>query len=188
LIQYLLTHSSQQLEKASGLKLGEWLKKHIFDVLGMTTTSFRPEELAQVSPVLADTAVRAADGGLTHHAGDIFGEKPQYESGGGGLYSTADDYIKVLISLTKNDGKLLKSESIDELFKPQLQDPSHLQAVVDNRGVQTEGNFPRGTLVSYGLGGMLNLTPVPGRRAKGSMQWGGLPNLTWVSWFSFLPF
>jgi len=41
------------------------------------------------------------------------------------------DYTKLLGSLLRNDGTVLKPESVKELFHPQLPDPKYLDAVLD---------------------------------------------------------
>ncbi|KZP22318.1 hypothetical protein FIBSPDRAFT_890437 [Athelia psychrophila] len=87
--------------------------------------------------------------------------------GGGGVYGSPVEYLRVLGSLLRDDGKLLQSASVDELFRPQL-----------SKAIPA-GNIPVGTDASWGLGGMTTLEDVDGRRRKGSVAWGGLPNLFW---------
>lgn len=81
--------------------------------------------------------------------------------------------------------QLLKSETIEQMFQPhlpeggkflsqQLQDPLMRQGLA--------GNFDEGTKLNWGLGGMINESPLASTGRKGgSMQWGGMPNLIWVS-------
>jgi CubicO group peptidase (beta-lactamase class C family) len=164
-----------------GLKLGEYMKKNIFEPLGMTSTGFRPEQDVNISSHLCPTTRRTPEGELVPDK--LFAiSNPKDDLGGGGLFSSAPDYIKVLISLLKDDGKLLKPETVALMFSPQLSDAKHLV------GAATEplaGYMIRGGVDSaawnWGLGGILNMEDVDGVCKKGTMTWGGLPNLFWVS-------
>lgn len=106
------------------------------------------------------------------------------ESGGGGCFSTANDYIKLLRSIHKNDGMLLRPKSVKGIFKPQLADPIHLKRYhLGPRLNPLMGNIPHETRVDFGLGGIVVIDDLErvGRR-EGSIQWGGMPNLFW--WIS----
>ncbi|KFY31518.1 hypothetical protein V493_01032, partial [Pseudogymnoascus sp. VKM F-4281 (FW-2241)] len=111
----------------------------------------------------------------------VYPSPAQDDCGGIGGYSIAPDYMKLLTALLHADAKLLKSSSIDEMFEPQLPDSKYLEQVLkvpEMRNILV-GNFPEGLKVNFGLGGMLNMEPLPSGRRKGSMQWGGMPNLFW---------
>ncbi|KAK5055190.1 hypothetical protein LTR84_012939 [Exophiala bonariae] len=162
-----------------GVRLGEYMKRYIFGPLDMTSTGFRPSENEKIRNNLSATTVRTPKGGLRAGKPFLTGT-PKDDLGGGGLYSSATDYIKVLISILKNDEKLLKRETVDLMFTPQLPDPKYLEAVVND---QRTGVFYRsgvdGQRWNYGLGGLLNMEDAEGVCKKGTMSWGGLPNLFW---------
>ena len=106
------------------------------------------------------------------------------ESGGGGCYGPAEDYIKLLVSLLRNDGKVLRPETRDMMFKPQLEDATYLRKVHSTpTAFGQAGNIPRSVAVDFGFGGMLNLEAVEKTgRGSGALQWGGLPNLQfWIN-------
>ena len=81
------------VEKLSGRPLAEFLDERIFEPLGMVDTGFHvpPSEVHRV-------ALRHAtgeDGALVLDSrGDPFTSPPAGPSGGGGLYGTADDYLR----------------------------------------------------------------------------------------------
>ena len=81
------------VEKLSGRPLAEFLDERIFEPLGMVDTGFHvpPSEVRRV-------ALRHAageDGALVLDSrGDPFTSPPAGPSGGGGLYGTADDYLR----------------------------------------------------------------------------------------------
>ena len=101
------------IEVISGKTLGEFLSERIFAPLGMVDTGFF---------VPADKLARAAqpwqvpDGPPMTPRFDV-AQKPRFESGGGGLTSTMDDYLRFALMLA--DGgefagkRLLGSKTID---------------------------------------------------------------------------
>ena len=81
------------VEIVSGKTLGEFLNERIFTPLGMTDTAFH---------VSADKVNRAAQPWQMPEAPPMtprfdVAEKPRFESGGGGLTSTIDDYLRFAI-------------------------------------------------------------------------------------------
>ena len=95
------------IEKVSGMEYGEYLKKNIFDKLGMKDTTFEP------GPEQWDRMVtlfcRDDEGKLYNQEADrryVFGNYPcGYHAAGAGLASTTDDYIKFALMLY-HGGKL----------------------------------------------------------------------------------
>lgn len=172
-----------------GMKLGEYMKKHIFDVLGMESTTFRPKERPELMERFAGRPMRQADGTLKE---DDSGAYPIATSGdhmgGAGLYSTATDYVKVLGSILADDGKLLKSESAAELFRPSLPNDKYLMAVLDTalRPLFAPGMPESGIGFNYSVGGILYLNDVQDCCGKNTLAWGGLPNSNWVGLKSLL--
>lgn len=86
------------MEAASGKSFGEFLKKEIFEPLGMTDTGFwvEPDKRSRLVKTYADNG----EGGLKLYTGNHLGiiqqmdREPAFESGGAGLVSTIDDYAK----------------------------------------------------------------------------------------------
>lgn len=89
--KYSLCHDvmGAVIEEAAGMRYGEYLKKNIFEPLGMTNTGFNRNvsNLAGQYECLEETG-ELIDIGTEHPYN--FGIR--YESGGGGLVSTLDDY------------------------------------------------------------------------------------------------
>lgn len=147
----------------------------------MKDTSFHPADFPHLKDRIAGMTMRDGEGKLVPQTdessrGPIGGVR---DPGGAGLASTANDYIKVLISLLK-DEKLLKRATIDKMFQPHLKDPTFLRKIHANPlSYGLAGNIEQGTKVDFGLGGIINQEPIASGRSAGSMQWGGLPNLFW---------
>ena len=78
------------IEVLTGKTLGEYLKKNIFDPLGMTRTGFyvRPDKHSRIATLYH------INEGMTPAARDYPASKPAFESGGGGLFTTVKDYSR----------------------------------------------------------------------------------------------
>lgn len=90
------------VEVVSGQTLGAFLKARIFDPLGMADTSFYVADKAKAGRLAQPFADDAKIGAI-----DLFDpmEQKAYESGGGGLVSTAGDYARFL-QMMLNGGEL----------------------------------------------------------------------------------
>lgn len=165
--------------------LGDYMQEHIWKPLGIKSTTFHLQQRPDLKSRRADMSMRAADGSIQPSPTRYFPEDVVDDSGGGGLYSCAADYIKLLIALLKNDSTLLQPASIDTLFSPCLS-PAAAQKYQEHWDIQKErrqinnNKFIQPDKVDYALGGMVSNTDVPGGRRAGSLSWGGLPNLSWL--------
>jgi CubicO group peptidase (beta-lactamase class C family) len=78
------------IEIVSGQTLYQFEKQHIFDPLGMTSTKFvldsAGEHARMAEPLPSDTILKSAEADRRGH--------PEWESGGGGLVSSATDYAR----------------------------------------------------------------------------------------------
>jgi CubicO group peptidase (beta-lactamase class C family) len=102
--------------------------------------------------------------------------------GGAGGFGSPLEYHKLLQSLCSDDGKVLKPATVAEMFKPQLSDASK-KSLMEKFSIKEVndcfGGLPMGMKLDWGIGGIMNLEDLPGRRKKGSIAWVGLPNLSW---------
>ena len=157
---YSLSHDvlAAVVELVSDMSFGEYLKKHIFEVCGMERTGFilNDEIRSQMcSQYIYDP--KSGLGKLTTKTNPYI-LTPAYESGGAGLISCVDDYIKFVTEMA-NGNRLLKAQTID------LMRTNHLgeQAYEDFQS-HKKGYF-------YGLGVR---TDYAGRfAAKGEFGWDG---------------
>jgi CubicO group peptidase (beta-lactamase class C family) len=116
--------AGKMVERANGgVGLGGYMKQHIFDPLGMTLTGFRLAENGRFRDRLCGTAQRTPAGKLSM-SNPYNALNAADDLGGGGLYNPVADYMKVLISLLKNDGLLLRPDTVTTMFEPQLHDPN----------------------------------------------------------------
>jgi CubicO group peptidase (beta-lactamase class C family) len=105
------------VEIVSGLSYDEFLRREIFEPLGMHDTSFRvqPGAESRLVPIHEpgpDRRMRPQPGGV----GEMFEPEARFLSGGGGLISTVDDFIRfaqMLLNGGELDGvRILEPESV----------------------------------------------------------------------------
>ncbi|EEH19494.1 hypothetical protein PABG_01813 [Paracoccidioides brasiliensis Pb03] len=182
------------LERVTKQPLSAYMDANIINPLGMTRTSFKLLSRPDILAARSDMTLRLPDGSLTPSPTHVFPDDSKDDYGGAGLYSCAEDYIKVLIDLLQDDSKLLSAASKEELFKQQLSAESKTALnfllygeYEENKsgeiGEKFLGGLPAGTDVGYSVGGLL-VEAVngagPNRRSKGALSWSGLPNLHWM--------
>jgi CubicO group peptidase (beta-lactamase class C family) len=159
------------VEVLSGMSLGQFLQQHLFAPLGMIDTSFHVPEAQQAR--LAEAFGKDPD---THTGVQLVNVKtaPKFESGGGGLVSTAADYarfLQMMLNLGRLDGVRFLSRKTIELMTA-----DHLGPITGAPDLLLPG-------YGFGLGFAIRLQPgishVPG--SVGQYFWGGLAGTTfWV--------
>jgi len=165
------------VEKVSGQSLEDYFRSRIFEPLGMTDSFFNvpADKQARMGAVYQ----RKPDGSLEAMPAQPVKPKP-FLSGGGGLYSTAADYLKfsrALMAGNELKGKrILTAESVAAMRKNQIGDlqmaPLHSlmpQLLTDNAVLP-------GGIDKFGLGFALNSLPGPRGRDAYSMAWAGIYN------------
>ena len=80
------------VEAASGRRLDDYLKDNIFAPLGMKDTGFKLGDAQRAR--LVGMHARGPDGSLASIPFEV-PQEPEFHMGGGGLYGTAPDYIRV---------------------------------------------------------------------------------------------
>jgi len=164
------------VQKLSGLSFGEFLRTRLFEPLGMTDTAFHcpPEKLDRFT-----SCYQPAEGGglkLQDDAGkSTYATPPVLESGGGGLVSTAHDYMRfcrMMLHFGTLDGVQILSPKTVELFSL-----NHLPADRELADMAPPGMFSEagysGIGFSIGCGVNINVarTRLPG--TLGEYFWGG---------------
>ena len=171
------------------ISLQDYMKTHVWGPLGIKDMTFHLRDRPDLIERLADMSIRDPYGSgkvlYTDDPGVMSFRKDVDDAlGGGGVFANAPEYFKVLQSILADDGKLLKSESVDQLFEPHLTKESQqaLMKLLENEQVNDRlGGVPLGTAVDWSLAGLLIQEDLPGWRRRHTLIWGGLPNLSWVS-------
>lgn len=165
------------VEKVSGQTLEEYFRQHIFEPLGMSDSFFNvpPEKQGRVVAL----HVRQENGSFVEPPPQPF-QPVRFFSGGGGLYSTASDYMKfermVLGGGKLGNKRVLRVETVEQMSRNQIGD---LTLVPLNSVIPQLAKNPirvPGSLDKFGLGFALNSKPVEGGRSAGSLAWAGINN------------
>ena len=165
------------IEGASGMTLGACLRDNVFGPLGMDSTGFRitPSMRTRLSSVHE----RDARGVLVAGEYEV-PQSPEFELGGGGLYSTAPDYATFMRMILNhgvgNGTRILKSETLDLMCRNQIGDLRLERMVTTNAARSNDAEFFPGVPKSWGFGFMINHHTAPTGRSAGSLAWGGLSN------------
>jgi methyl acetate hydrolase len=171
--------AGRMVEVASGLDLETYMQRHICGPLGMIDTTFnqRPEWGNRLTEIHA----RQPDGSLQPiPSAPVAVTQREFYPGGGGLFSTASDYLRFLRALMNGgelDGtRILKPETVA------LMSQNHMGAL-DVQPLPTQiphlsnpvDLFP-GMSKKWGLTFLINTEAGPHGRSAGSLAWAGLNN------------
>jgi len=190
------------VEKLSGKNLEEYFRERIFTPLGMSDTFYNVPDTKQARLV---TVHRRQDG----RADAPLTEQPNQPqrpattfNGGGGLSSTASDYIRfermILNGGTLDGARILSADTVALMTR------NHI-GKVGVRAVKTaqpdrsmDFTFINDGKDKWGLGFLLTTRHVAGKRSAGSLSWGGINNtyfwidpargIAGVVMMQFLPF
>ena len=148
------------IEVASGMSFSAYMKKIVFDPLGMTETYFAKPQGNDV----ADIFTVSADGTLSPTEKNnslLFSDG--YESGGAGLISTVTDYARFARALSVGGAGILKAETLKQLYTPAL----------DHLSVENSYTCVQGGDYGYGLGVRTRLVPTEWGLSIGEYGWDG---------------
>lgn len=166
------------VEAASGQRLDTYLQENVTGPLGMVDTHFNPSTAQRARA--ASLYARTPDGLAPLEIDFGGGPEPEALSGGGGLSSTAPDYMRFLRMLL-NGG---------ELDGTRILGPAMVAALADNH----VGDFRAGRMESiapmlsgdfdmfpdmdtkWSLAFMINPEKGPNGRSAGSLCWAGIAN------------
>jgi methyl acetate hydrolase len=187
------------VEKVSSQALEDYFREHIFIPLGMKDTSYFVSKDKEARLVTVNR--RIADGSIVKDA-----VQPPTQGftpiGGGGLTSTASDYLRFTRALL--NGGELDGARILSASTVALMGMNHIGAIgvpaqktalplrSDNFSFIADGRD------KWALGYLITTDAVPGKRSAGSLSWGGINNtyywldptrgITGTIMMQFLPF
>ena len=167
----------RMVEIAAGQSLDRYFSDHITGPLGMSDTGFSLTEEQRARQ--ASLHVRDANGKLVPRSLEK-PNVPRVPSGGGGIYSTAPDYL-VLLQALMNGGSLretsiLRPQTVALMAENQIGDLEAGILKTTNPALSNDVDLFPGVQLRWGLGHMINIDPVPGGRKAGSLTWAGLLN------------
>lgn len=171
--------AGKMVESVTGRKLGQVMQDDLFGPLGMDSTGFRltPEMRARMARV----HLRKADGSLVADLKREVPQEPEFEAGGGGLYSTANDYLK-FVCMVLDGGRsargeaVMKTETVDAMAANAMGDSTVRLLETVMPALSNDAEFFPGVTKKWGLSFMINDEEAPTGRSPGSLSWAGLPN------------
>jgi methyl acetate hydrolase len=170
--------AGRMVEAASGKALGEAMRDSLFTPLGMGSTAFGIT--AAMRARLAKLHQRGDDGDLTAVDQEA-NQAPEFESGGGGLYSTAADYLK-FVRMILNGGaaigaRVLRPQTVALMSRNQIggQRVTPLKTAIPR--LSNDAEFFPGVAKTWGLSFQINAQPAPTGRPAGGLMWAGLSNV-----------
>jgi len=165
------------VEAASGKRLDAYLRDHMFAPLGMADTDFKIGDAMRKR--LVGMHVRGADGSVAPLPFELE-QDPEFHMGGGGLYSTAGDYVKfcqmILNKGRGNGNQLLKPETVALMAQNNMGDLVVTKMVSAAPIYTNDVDLYPGMVKKWGLSFMINTAPTPEGRSPGSLAWAGLAN------------
>jgi len=164
------------VEIVSGLKLDGYLRQHVLGPLGMRDTSFdlRPDMQSRLVPAAARTPE-----GIVKIDFE-FPSDADFHMGGGGLYSTAPDYLRftrmILNGGSLDGARVLKEETVRLMGQNAIGGIEVPPFVSDNPAVALSAELFPGQVAKWGLSFVINTEDIPGCRAANSLAWAGVHN------------
>ena len=165
------------IEAVAGRPIDVVLRERIFGPLGMHDTGFA---------TTAEQRARQARVHQRHPDGTLEPQPlpepsvPEFYAGGGGLHSTARDYLRFLEMLLHGGSlggvRILRPETVALMNANQIGDlpAGTLTSYVPERSRHVD--FFPGMPIRWGLGYMINLQPGPNGRSAGTVSWAGIFN------------
>lgn len=180
--------AGQVIERASGQSLGAYVEENILAPIGVTDATFQIETRPDLKARLAGLHAPTREGFMEIPYPEA-PMKPEYESGGGGMFASPRAYLSILSAVLHGGvspitGKrILKAETIHKMFVPQTLD-------VPDQGALCTGELPTampafsnpiplGARKAWTLSHLTNLDEEQGKSA-GSGRWYGLANCYWT--------
>ncbi|GFF30965.1 uncharacterized protein Rv1367c/MT1414 [Aspergillus udagawae] len=175
--------AGKMVERVNGdMKLGEYMQRHIFDPLGIRDMTFSISARQDMQCRLVQCWERSETGGMKKAHYSMRPQPVEEHFGGGGLYASAIDLLKVYRAILQKDCRILGEEMVDLMFTPQLQHTIGLDNLANCPPSYTNSilnSVPSTIPINFGLGGLLNLQSVVGRRGSHSLTWSGVANCYW---------
>ncbi|TAJ32696.1 MAG: class A beta-lactamase-related serine hydrolase [Reyranella sp.] len=171
--------AGKMVEAVTGKKLGQVMHDDLFVPLGMESTAFRITPAMRAR--MARVHHRQADGGLVADLTREIPQDPEFEAGGGGLYSTARDYLK-FVDMVLNDGRsargdvVMKAATVDAMATNAMGKSKVTLLRTMAPALSLDAEFFPGVDKQWGLTFMINNQEAPTGRSAGGLCWAGLPN------------
>jgi CubicO group peptidase (beta-lactamase class C family) len=165
------------VEAVSGQKLDAYLRDHLFAPLGMADTGFKITDSQRKR--LVGMHARGPDGVLAPMPFELE-QNPEFHMGGGGLYSTAADYIRfcqmILNKGRGNGNQVLKPETVALMGQNHIGELAMTKMTSVAPPYTNDVDLYPDIVKKWGLSFMITTAKTPEGRSAGSLAWAGLAN------------
>jgi methyl acetate hydrolase len=162
------------IEAVSGEKLGLYMQTNLLDPLGMRDTAFKIGEAQRQR--LARIHARTPEGFVVTDT--EIPQDPEFEMGGGGLYSTVGDYLKFTQMILRdgkfNGAQVLRPETVSLMSHNAMGDLACRPIKSAAPDLSNDVDFLDG--MKWGLSFLINPDKLETGRSAGSLAWAGLAN------------
>jgi methyl acetate hydrolase len=173
-----LDWAGKLVEFVSGEPLDVYFRRHIFEPLGMHDTAFIISPAQQARE--ASGHRRLPDGSLMAEPRERQMAAQHHFSGGGGIYSSAPDYLTFIRTLlhggVHESVRILRPETVAAMGRNQIGRIEAGRMRTTSPQFSNDVDFFPGISLKWGYGHMINMQPIPGGRSAGSLTWAGLFN------------
>ncbi|MCA6074634.1 serine hydrolase domain-containing protein [Fulvivirga sedimenti] len=172
------------VEKISGRTLEEYFRENITGPLGMNRTWYNVPDSLKNEIVsyghMGDDGTKE----LSEYPDRIPENETQFYSGGGGMFSSPEDYTKLLYCLLNNgifeQERILQEETVNQLFTEQLEGISmDIEQNYFQQGLCCNFKGLIKPTSNWGLAGLIDTETTAYGRKEGTLLWGGIFNTYW---------
>lgn len=175
---YSTDWTGRLVEAVSGLTLEQYFQRNILQPLGMKDTSFivPPEKFDR----LVSRYQRQSDGSLKQDPRTP-PPAPTAFNGGGGLYSTAGDYVRFMQMILRGGrsatgAQILRPQTVAMMSSNQIGELGAGKLKTYQPTRSSDVDLHPGAIDKWGLGFLINTDAYPGGRSAGSLAWAGIAN------------
>ncbi len=170
--------AGKMVEAASGHRLSQYMSQNLFAPLGMNSTAF--QMTPDMRGRLAKIHQRGDDDKFTPQMDLEIPQEPEFDMGGGGLYSTAGDYLRFVRMILNrgqaNGAQVLKPETVDLMSRNAMGGSRVTLLKTAMPPLSNDAEFFPGAEKSWGLTFQINVGKAPTGRPAGGLMWAGLAN------------
>lgn len=165
------------VEAVSGKRLDAYLRDNLLAPLGMNDTAFKITD--SMRKRLVGMHARG-EGGVLAPIPFELEQEPEFHMGGGGLYSTAGDYIRftqmILNKGRGNGNQVLKPETVALMSQNHIGDLTIGKMTTVAPIYTNDVDLYPDIVKKWGISFLINTAKMPEGRSAGSLAWAGLAN------------
>ncbi|KAK1752634.1 hypothetical protein QBC47DRAFT_389000 [Echria macrotheca] len=177
--------AGKAISVASGVTLEEFMRKHIWEPLGIPADEIMflvPDPLRQKKADMSTLGATDEQPPAVYEPHGLMEMTDYY--GGAGLHCSPGAYFTFLSAVFRRDGRLLSPQSFDELFRPQLdgRTETSLNEYLDRSPAHSRFlalGIPPEVRKTWSFAGLVCLDKQEGRFEEGTVMWAGVPNCVW---------